>query len=240
MNLYTIEETLGKNTYPGRGIILGKSADDNNAVITYFIMGRSENSRNRIFLEDGTGIRTQAYDPSKMQDPSLIIYSPVRVLDNLTVVTNGDQTDTVYEYLSQGKTFEEALRTRTFEPDGPNFTPRISGIVETGGNFGYRLSILKSGDTEGKSVQRFLFEYNQPSAGEGRLISTYVGDGSPLPSFEGEPIRVKLEGGIDEFSQNVWNNLNENNKISLFIRFINLKTGLTETRIFNKNLCAKN
>lgn len=237
MNKYTIEQALGSNAYPGRGIILGKSADDNNAVIAYFIMGRSENSRNRVFLEDGTGIRTQAYDPSKMSDPSLIIYSPVRVLNHYTVVTNGDQTDTIYDSLSRESTFEDALRTRTFEPDRPNFTPRISGIVETGEKFRYRLSILKSGDEEGKSVQRFFYEYNNPSAGEGRLIHTYTGDGNPLPSFEGEPTLVNVEGTIDEFARQVWNSLNEDNKISLFIRFISLKTGLTETRIFNKNLC---
>ncbi len=240
MNLYTIEQTLGMNTYPGRGIILGKSEDDSFAVIAYFIMGRSENSRNRIFMETGTGIRTQAYDPSKMTDPSLIIYSPVRVLDDLTIVTNGDQTDTVYEYLSKGKTFEDALWTRTFEPDGPNFTPRISGLVRTGEKFGYRLSILKSGDAEGRTVQRYFYEYDQLVAGEGRLIQTYLGDGSPLPSFEGEPVRVRLGGNIDALSNNVWSNLNESNKVSLFIRFINLKTKLTETRIFNKNLCSKN
>lgn len=237
MNKYTIEEALGANTYPGRGIILGKSADDNNAVIAYFIMGRSENSRNRIFLEDGNGIRTEAYDPSKMSDPSLIIYSPVRVLNQYTVVTNGDQTDTIYDSLSHGSTFEDALRTRTFEPDRPNFTPRISGLVETGEKFAYRLSILKSGDAEGKSVQRFFYEYNAPTAEEGRLIHTYIGDGNPLPSFEGEPTLVNVEGTIDEFAHQVWTSLNEDNKISLFIRFINLKTGLTETRIFNKNMC---
>lgn len=237
MNKYTIEEALGLNAYPGRGIILGKSADNNSAVIAYFIMGRSENSRNRIFKEVGTGIRTEAYDTSKMSDPSLIIYSPVRVLNQYTIVTNGDQTDTIYEAFSQGGTFEDALRTRTFEPDRPNFTPRISGLVETGEKFRYRLSILKSGDAEGKSVQRFFYEYNAPAAGEGRLIHTYVGDGNPLPSFEGEPTLVSVEGTIDEFAHQVWTSLNEDNKISLFIRFINLKTGLTETRIFNKNLC---
>ena len=237
MNLYTIEQTLGSNAYRGRGILLGKSEDDLNGVIAYFIMGRSENSRNRIFLEDGTGIRTEAFDASKMSDPSLIIYSPVRVVGDNTVVTNGDQTDTVYDAISHGGTFEDALRGRTFEPDRPNFTPRISGLVETRGKFRYRLSILKSGDAEGKAVQRFFYEYDNPAAGEGHLIHTYLGDGNPLPSFSGEPTRVAVEGNIDEFANRVWTNLNEENKVSLFVRFINLNTKLTETRIFNKNLC---
>jgi IMP cyclohydrolase len=237
LNQNTIEQALGSNPYPGRGILLGKSADDRSAVMAYFIMGRSENSRNRIFVEDGTGIRTKAYDPSKVSDPSLILYSPVRVLNSYTIVTNGDQTDTVYDYLSQKGTFEDALRTRTFEPDAPNFTPRISGLVETGETFRYRLSILKSGDAGGRAVQRFFFEYNAPEAGEGHLIHTYRGDGDPLPSFEGEPTPVSVEGTIDEFAHRIWGSLNEENKISLFVRFINLKTALTETRIFNKNLC---
>ncbi len=239
MNFSTIEQILGSNPYPGRGIILGKSEDGNYAVIAYFIMGRSENSRNRIFVEDGAGLRTQAYDETKVSDPSLIIYSPVRVLDSRTIVTNGDQTDTVFDVLSQGGTFEDALRARTFEPDAPNFTPRISGLVETGAAFSYRLSILKSGDPAGKSVQRCFYEYGSPASGEGRLIQTYLGDGDPLPSFEGEPVRLKLSGSIDEFSHAIWENLNSDNKISLFTRYISLKTGLTETRIFNKNLCTK-
>lgn len=239
MNFSTIEQILGSNPYPGRGIILGKSEDGNYAVIAYFIMGRSENSRNRIFVEDGAGLRTQAYDETKVSDPSLIIYSPVRVLDSRTIVTNGDQTDTVFDVLSQGGAFEDALRARTFEPDAPNFTPRISGLVETGAAFSYRLSILKSGDPAGKSVQRCFYEYGSPASGEGRLIQTYLGDGDPLPSFEGEPVRLKLSGSIDEFSHAIWENLNSDNKISLFTRYISLKTGLTETRIFNKNLCTK-
>lgn len=237
MNCYTIEQTLGSNAYPGRGILLGKSKDGLYAVIAYFIMGRSENSRNRVFLEDGTGLRTEAFDPSKMSDPSLIIYSPVRVMGNNTIVTNGDQTDTVFDALSHGGTFEDALRSRTFEPDRPNFTPRISGLVEVGEKFRFRLSILKSGDAEGKSVQRFFYEYDNPAAGEGRLIHTYIGDGNPLPSFAGEPTRVAVEGTIDDFANRVWTNLNEENKISLFVRYINVNTKLTETRIFNKNLC---
>jgi IMP cyclohydrolase len=236
VNCYTLEQTLGINDYPGRGILLGRSADGKSAVIAYFIMGRSENSRNRIFLEDGEGIRTKAFDPSKISDPSLILYSPVRVMGGVTVVTNGDQTDTVCEVLAHGGTFEDALRSRTFEPDRPNFTPRISGLVVTHGKFRYRLSILKSGDTEGKSVQRFFYEYDSPVAGEGRLIHTYLHNGDPLPSFEGEPIRIALEGTVDEFADRLWDNLNEENKISLFVRYINLDTGLTETRIFNKNL----
>lgn len=236
MKSNTIEQALGTNTYPGRGILLGRSADGENALAAYFIMGRSENSRNRIFAEDGTGLRTQAFDPSKMSDPSLIIYSPVRVLGHTTIVTNGDQTDTVYDALSQGRTFEDALRTRTFEPDRPNFTPRISGLLEVGGRLRFRLSILKSGDAEGKCVQRFFYEYDAPDAGEGRLIHTYMGDGNPLPSFEGEPTAVLLDGTFDEFSENLWDTLNADNKVSLFVRSINLKTEETETRIFNKNV----
>lgn len=239
MNLSTIEQTLGGNPYPGRGIILGRSEDGGYAVAAYFIMGRSENSRNRIFVEDGDGIRTKAFDESKVSDPSLIIYSPVRVMDSRTIVTNGDQTDTVYDVLLQGGTFEDALRMRTFEPDAPNFTPRISGLVETGAAFSYRLSILKSGDPKGKSAQRFFYEYSSPAAGEGRMIHTYFGGGDPLPSFEGEPVRLKLSGSIDEFSHAVWENLNPENRVSLFTRYISLKTGLTETRIFNKKLCMK-
>ena len=237
MNLYTIEQTLGSNTYPGRGILLGKSEDGLSAVMAYFIMGRSENSRNRIFVEDGNGIRTEAFDSSKLKDPSLIIYAPVRVLGDNVIVTNGDQTDTVYETMSNGGTFEDALRTRTFEPDGPNFTPRISGLVELRRKLRLRLSILKSGDAEGKTTQRFFFEYDDPAAGEGRLIHTYVGNGNPLPSFMGEPTRVMVQGSIDDFANTLWTNLDDDNKISLFVRYINLKTKLTETRIFNKNLC---
>ena len=235
MNKKTIQQALGTNTYPGRGILLGRSTDGENAVAAYFIMGRSENSRNRVFLKEGDGLRTQAFDSSKMSDPSLIIYSPVKVLHQDTIVTNGDQTDTIYDVMIHGGTFEDALRTRTFEPDSPNFTPRISGLVETGTAFRYRLSILKSGDAEGNSVQRFFFEYNNPAAGEGRLIHTYVGDGKPLPSFEGEPTLVSVEGSIDSFADSLWRSLNEANKVSLFVRFINLKNGQTETRIFNKN-----
>lgn len=229
----SIGQALGGNTYPGRGIIVGKSGGY--AVMAYFIMGRSENSRNRVFVEDGSGIQTKAFDESKMMDPSLIIYSPVRVYKNQTIVTNGDQTDTVYEYLSQGKTFEEALRTRTFEPDGPNYTPRISALVETGENFSYRLSILKSAAGRPEGTQRFFYEYENPADGEGRLIHTYESDGNPLPSFEGEPTRIAVEGTIDAFTQELWANLDRDNRISLFTRSINLKNGLVESRIINGN-----
>ena len=229
-----LAEELASNSYPGRGIVLGRSADGKHAVIAYFIMGRSENSRNRVFVEDGAGIKTKAFDESKMVDPSLIIYSPVRVLGKTTIVTNGDQTDTVYDFLQQGKSFEDALRTRTFEPDGPNFTPRVSGVVELESNC-YKLSILKSADGDEASARRYFFDYDAPRAGEGHFIHTYEGDGNPLPSFEGEPTQVKLEGGIDAFTALVWGSLNGDNKVSLFTRYIDLETGTTDTRIVNKN-----
>jgi IMP cyclohydrolase len=233
VNLKNIEQELNSNSYPGRGIILGRSSDGESAVIAYFIMGRSENSRNRIFVQDGSGIKTQAFDPEKLSDPSLIIYSPVRVLDQTTIVTNGDQTDTVFDYMKRGKTFEAALCTRTFEPDVPNFTPRISGLVDVDGD--YKLSILKSANGNSGSVQRFFFEYDSPINGQGHFIHTYQGDGNPLPSFEGEPTLVNISGDINQFTDTVWNSLNEDNKVSLFIRFINIKTGIGETRIVNKN-----
>ena len=235
MKMKSISEALGGNAYPGRGIILGKSEDGNNAAIAYFIMGRSENSRNRVFAEDGRGLRTKAFDESKVKDPSLIIYSPVRVLDGVVIVTNGDQTDTVYESLMRGETFEDALRKRTFEPDAPNFTPRISGLAELGGKFGYRLSILKSAGGNPTSAERFFYEYADPVNGEGRLLHTYSGDGDPLPSFEGEPTAVSVPSDVDAFTREIWESLNADNRVSLFTRYVSLKTGLSETRIVNKN-----
>lgn len=235
MNTVSLAKELGATTYPGRGIVIGKSADGKNAVIAYFIMGRSENSRNRVFVEDGEGIRTQAFDPSKLEDPSLIIYAPVRVLGDTTVVTNGDQTDTIYDYLAEGKRWEEALLTRTFEPDAPNFTPRISGLVKTENGFTYEMSILKSANGNPDSAQRFYYTYNEPINGEGHFIHTYLRDGNPIPSFEGEPTPVTIEGDIESFTETVWNSLNEDNKVSLFVRFINLEDGTTETKIINKN-----
>ena len=235
MRLREIAEELKGNAYPGRGILLGRSADGGRAVIAYFIMGRSENSRNRVFVPDGAGIRTQAFDPARLKDPSLIIYSPVRVLDNVTIVTNGDQTDTVYQFLREGGTFEDALRTRTFEPDAPNFTPRISGLVTVGETFGYRLSILKSAGGDPSGAERFFFEYDNPPVGRGHFIHTYRCDGDPLPSFEGEPVPVAVGEDIRAFADTVWNSLNEENKVSLFVRFLDLQSGEAETVILNKN-----
>ena len=203
----------------------------------YFIMGRSVNSRNRIFVTEGEGIRTQAYDPAKLEDPSLVIYAPVRVLGNKTIVTNGDQTDTIYELMDRQQTFEQALRTRTFEPDAPNYTPRISGIMHMeNGSYNYAMSILKSNNGDPSSCRRYTFAYENPAAGEGHFIHTYKSDGNPLPSFEGEPKIVGIEGGIDSFAQLIWENLNEENKVSLFVRYIEIETGRYETRIINKNV----
>ena len=235
MEIIKIKDDLQANSYPGRGIILGKSEDGESAVIAYFIMGRSENSRNRVFTEYEQGIRTQAFDEAKLVDPSLIIYAPVRVLGNDTIVTNGDQTDTVYDFLSDGKSFEESLRTRTFEPDEPNYTPRISGVVTTNGELSYKLSILKSANGDPQSAQRFFYEYSNPISGQGHFIHTYKCDGNPIPSYEGDPTLVEISGDIDTFTNNIWNSLNEDNKVSLFTRFINIKTGEFETRIINKN-----
>ena len=236
MEILSIEKELRDNSYPGRGIIIGKSLDGVHAVTAYFIMGRSVNSRNRVFVEDGEGIRTQAFDPSKLTDPSLIIYSPVRVLGNKTIVTYGDQTDTIYELMDKQMTFEQALRTREFEPDAPNYTPRISGIMHIeDGKFNYAMSILKSNNGDGSSCNRFTFAYNNTKAGEGRFIHTYKCDGNPLPSFEGEPKLISLSGDIDEFTASLWNNLNEDNKVSLYVRYINIETGKYETRIINNN-----
>ncbi len=236
MNMVSLEKELAGNEYPGRGIVIGKSADGKKAVTAYFIMGRSENSRNRVFVKDGEGIRTQAFDPSKMKDPSLIIYAPVRVLGNKTIVTNGDQTDTIYEGMDKQQTFEQSLRCREFEPDEPNFTPRISGIMHVeNGNYNFALSILKSDNGKKESCNRFTFAYENPQAEAGRFIHTYMGNGNPLPSFEGEPTLVDIKGDIDTFTKNVWNNLNEANKVSLFVRFIDIATGKYEDRIVNKN-----
>ena len=229
-------QLLAQNTYPGRGIALGLSEDGKSAVMVYFIMGRSENSRNRVFTEKDGGIITETFDPSKMVDPSLIIYAPVRVMGGATIVTNGDQTDTVYEFMAKGRTFEDALRTRTFEPDAPNFTPRVSGLTETGDDrLCYRLSILKSADGNEHSVQRFFYDYPQPVAGEGHFIHTYLRDGNPIPSFEGDPERVALRGDIDALTKEVWEGLNEQNKVSLFVRYQSLATGRCETRIINRH-----
>lgn len=236
MSIKSINEILSSNSYPGRGIIIGKSADGEKAVTAYFIMGRSENSRNRVFIEKDGGIITQAHDPSKMVDPSLIIYAPVRKLGSKTIVTNGDQTDTVYDFISAGKSFEDALRTRTFEPDAPNFTPRISGIIELAeGSFSYKMSIIKSCRGNSDSTERFFYEYSQPTAGEGRFIHTYKCDGNPVPSFEGEPKAVEIVGNIDELTDSIWESLDADNKVSLFVRTIDIKTGAEETRIINKN-----
>ena len=236
MEMLSIEKELQSNSYPGRGIIIGKSADGSKAVTAYFIMGRSENSRNRVFVEEGEGIRTQAFDESKLTDPSLIIYAPVRVLGNKTIVTNGDQTDTIYEGMDRQMTFEQSLRSREFEPDGPNYTPRISGIMHIeNGKYNYAMSILKSNNGNPDACNRYTFAYENPVAGEGHFIHTYMNDGNPLPSFEGEPAWVKIDGDIDTFTNMIWNNLNEDNKVSLFVRFIDIKTGKYETRIINKN-----
>ena len=229
---YDIAALLKGNTYPGRGIILGTSEDGDTAVAAYFIMGRSVNSRNRVFVEEPDGIRTEAFDPSKLSDPSLIIYHPVRELGRSLIVTNGDQTDTIREYLERGETMEQALRTRQFEPDGPNWTPRISGLLCPDGS--YKMSILKSADPEGSACARIFFEY-PAIKGQGRFLHTYVCDGSPIPTFTGEPERVAISGDIDEFTAMLWDSLNEDNKISLFVRYTNIKTGETQQRILNKN-----
>lgn len=236
MEMLSLEKELKDNAYPGRGIVIGRSEDGKRAVTAYFIMGRSENSRNRVFVEDGEGIRTQAFDPSKMTDPSLIIYAPVRVLGNKTIVTNGDQTDTIYEGMDRQLTFEQSLRSRRFEPDAPNNTPRISGIMHIeDGRYNYALSILKSNGVDEEGCSRYTFAYEAPAAGEGRFIHTYAHDGDPLPSFEGEPKRVKIDGDIDSFTQMLWGALNAENKVSLFVRFIDIATGKYESRIVNKH-----
>ena len=236
MKMQSIAENLKNNAYPGRGIIIGLSPDGKKAVTAYFIMGRSENSRNRVFVEDGEGIRTEAYDPSKLQDPSLIIYAPVRVLGNKIIVTNGDQTDTIFDLMDKQMTFEQSLRGREFEPDGPNYTPRISGIMHIeSGSYSYAMSILKSNNGNPAACNRYTFAYSTPIAGEARFIHTYMGDGNPLPSFEGEPELVDVLDDIDSYTNLLWENLNEDNKVSLFVRYINMENGSYETRIVNKH-----
>ena len=236
MEMLSLTQELKENVYPGRGIVIGRSADGKKAVSAYFIMGRSSNSRNRIFVTEGEGIRTQAFDPSKLEDPSLIIYAPVRVLGNKTIVTNGDQTDTIYDGMKGGLTFEQSLRSREFEPDGPNYTPRISGVIEMdSGKYGYSMSILKSNNGNPDGCNRYTYSYENPAAGEGHFIHTYMHDGNPLPSFEGEPKLVEVKGDIEELTRQIWESLNEENKVSLFVRFIDMETGVYETRIVNKN-----
>ena len=236
MKQLSLQEELQANAYPGRGIVIGKTPDGTRAVTAYFIMGRSENSRNRVLVEDGEGIRTQAFDPGKLSDPSLIIYAPVRVLGNKTIVTNGDQTDTIYESMDKQLTFEQSLRSREFEPDAPNYTPRISGVLHIeNGRYNYAMSILKSNNGNPDACNRYTFAYENPVAGEGHFIHTYMHDGNPLPSFEGEPKLISVPNRIEEFTDLLWNSLNEENKVSLFVRYIDIATGDIETKIVNKN-----
>ena len=236
MKKLALAQELKENAYPGRGIVIGRSKDGKKAVTAYFIMGRSENSRNRVFVEDGEGIRTQAFDESKLTDPSLIIYAPVRVLGNKTIVTNGDQTDTIYEGMDRQLTFEQSLRSREFEPDAPNYTPRISGIMHIeNGKYSYAMSILKSNNGNPDSCNRYTFAYENCVAGEGHFIHTYKCDGNPLPSFEGEPKLIAIPDDMEAFTETLWNSLNEDNKVSLFVRYIDIATGKYETKIVNKN-----
>ncbi len=237
MKISALDQELNSLAYHGRGIIIGKSADGSKAVTAYFIMGRSENSRNRVFVAEGEAMRTKAFDESKMTDPHLIIYYPVRVLGNKTIVTNGDQTDTVYDLMDKQMTFEQALRTREFEDDAPNFTPRISGIIHhENGEMNFAMSILKSAEGDDSSCERFTYAYTNPLNGKAKFIHTYNGDGNPLPSYEGEPKTLILPDlAIDDMTDLIWKNLNQDNKVSLFVRYIDLKTGETDTRIVNKN-----
>ena len=238
MSIYKIDnmgELIHDNAYVGRGIVIGKTKDGKKAATAYFIMGRSENSRNRIFVEAGDEVIIHPFDATKVEDPSLIIYSPIRVIGDNLIVTNGDQTDTIYDFVKDGKSFEEALRTREFEPDKPNFTPRISGMMTfKDADFTYKMSILKSADPEGTACNRYTFEYNA-LAGLGHFIHTYNHDGNPIPTFTGEPERVEIPDSIDEFTKNIWENLNEANKISIYVRYIDLETGKVENRMINKN-----
>lgn len=238
MNVYEVkalDQLLSANTYPGRGIVIGETADGTKAAIAYFIMGRSANSRNRIFVEQGEEVVIYPFDASKVEDPSLIIYSPIKKYENHLIVTNGDQTDTVYDGLKEGKTFSQALESRAFEPDAPNFTPRISGMLTFDAeNFTYQMSILKSADAEGSACNRFAFQY-APLNGEGRFLHTYLCDGNPIPTFTGEPERVAIPNHISDFAETIWNSLNADNKISLYVRFIDLKSGAVENKMYNKN-----
>ena len=230
--MITPEAYLKGNSYPGRGILIGRSEDGKKSVVVYFIMGRSENSRNRIFVADGDGFRTQAFDESKLIDPSLIIYWPLRMSGSDIIITNGDQTDTIRDALALGGTFESALRTRTFEPDGPNFTPRISGIVH---GEKYALSILKTEDGDEESPRRFFYEYENEKPGRGHIIHTYMGDGSPLPSFSGEPAAIEINGSCEEYANRVWSSLNEDNRVSLLCLFTDTETGKRESVVINKH-----
>lgn len=233
MEKQSLPALLRGNPYPGRGILLGRSADGQHAVAAYFIMGRSENSRNRVFVETEDGIRTQAHDPAKMTDPSLIIYHPVRQIGRGLIVTNGDQTDTIRDYLLQGRTFQEALRSREFEPDGPNYTPRISGLLSPDGSF--QLSILKSADGDPACCCRYFYLYDAPLPGEGRFLHTYQGDGNPLPSFQGEPVRVSLDAPTPEdLAAELWEALHPENKVSLFVRYIRLEDGASRQVLRNR------
>ena len=230
-----VYDYLSSNSYPGRGVLIGRSADGEYAVSAYFIMGRSTNSRNRVFTEDGAGIRTEAFDPALLSDPSRIIYAPVRVYSTTTIVTNGDQTDTIFDGIADGLTFEQSLRSREYEPDGPNYTPRISGIMNVkDGLYDYAMSILKS-NADASGCDRYTYMYENPIAGEGRIIHTYMGDGDPLPSFEGEPVRIEISDDIDAMTEKLWKALNEDNKVSLFVRFIKIADGSYETRIVNRH-----
>ena len=238
MNIYDkadIGALLSTNPYPGRGIVIGKSEDGKSAVFAYFIMGRSENSRNRVFTEKDGAVYTEPFDYAKVSDPSLIIYAAIRKIGNKLIVTNGDQTDTIYDFLAKGEDSRSALRTREFEPDAPNLTPRISGVMSFAeGDFDYEMSILKSADAEGTACNRYFYEYKS-LAGVGHFIHTYVTDGNPIPTFQGEPERVIIPSDIDVFTKNIWENLNENNKISLYVSYTDLASGVSETRLINKN-----
>ena len=232
-SIKSMKEALAGNAYPGRGIVIGKSADGKKAVFAYFITGRSANSRNRIFTEHGDELRTEPFDESKVEDPSLIIYSPVKVVGKKIIVTNGDQTDTIEAGLKAGRCFRHALKSRAFEPDAPNFTPRISGILDLEGEYNYSMSILKSADEEGSACNRYTFDY-EPIAGLGHFLHTYVTDGNPLPTYEGEPERVRIPDDLKAFAEEIWSNLDKDNKISLYCRSVDLKSGETERVLINR------